>query len=234
MSKRVDAVVGAAIQQSKVLLDAVPRDRETYRVNAERIIAVCKELVTTKPAQEPLTPVIAERGAVLFGKFPAGQSLLNRYGGILRIWRGAYRSIVDLSAPVPTKAATGMVILEEDLAGLDNGGKARMLVVMQMLREQKQENDRLRHLIREQIPAPRQNAAEQLPAPLAPQSLSALRAWLNTVVSSGGGLELDEVGVRISRHARPRQVVIPLEVIEALRALCDGVSEPPALLVTRS
>lgn len=184
--------------------------------------------MTAKPSQEPLTPVVAERGAVLYGKFPAGQSLLNRYGAILRVWRGAYRSIVDLSAPVPAKAANGMAMLEEDLVGLDSGAKARMLVVMQMLREQKQENDRLRHLIREQIPAPRQDAAGPLPALLPSQSLSALRTWLNALASSGGGLELDEVGVRVSRHARPRQVVIPLEVIEALRTLCGGVSQPPS------
>lgn len=222
MRKRVEGVVDAAMERSRELLDALPENRRTHRVNAERIVAVCKELVTTKPPQEPVAPLVAERGAVLYGKFPAAQSLLNRYRDLLRVWREAYTSIVDLTVPIPAKAADSMALLEQDLSGLDSGTKARMAVVIQMLREQKRENDRLRHLIREQIPAPRRDAGDQPPPSLPPQYLSALKAWLDALAAGNSGLEMDKVGVRVSRHARPGRVVIPLEVVEAVRALCEA------------
>ena len=124
-----------------------------------------------------------------------------------------------MSAPKVAKAAKGIAFLDEDLAPLDSGTKHRLVVILQIAREQKLENDRLKHVIREQIPAPRRDQGAS-PASPPPAVLSVLKAWLNTLASGTGPLEMDAPGVRVTRHARPGLVVIPRDVIDALKALC--------------
>ena len=82
MTKKVELVVGAAMERSKTLVGAILEARKGHRTNAQRVIDICKDLVMTKPAQEPLAPRISEIGGIRYGRFPATQSLLNRYGDI--------------------------------------------------------------------------------------------------------------------------------------------------------
>lgn len=234
--KKVDLVVHAAMERSQAVVDAIPNARETHRTNAQRAIDICKELVTTKPAQEPLAPRIAEVGDIRYGRFPSKQSLLNRYSEILRVWRRAYRDIINLSAPKTVKAADSMADLEDDLAPLDSGTRARFHVAMQVAREQKLENDRLKHLIREQIPAPRRDR-DATPAVLhSSATISTVKRWMNSLASGTGPLEMDTSGVRVTRHARPRQVVIPAEVVVALEVLCgvEATNQTPDLPISTS
>lgn len=233
MSRKTQAIVADALEKSKLLTEAIPQGRRAHRTNAERIVQVCKELVCARPVQEPRTPIVTERGLILFhGKFPAEQSLLNRYGALLRIWRDAYRGIVDVSAPKPQGGGNPLAIADEDLAPLDYGTKSRITLMMAVLREQKVENDRLKKLLRDQVPAPSYQGNAPMQPPLPPGARAAIGSWLAEMEAGIGGLEIDELGVRISRRARPSQVIVSGEVLDALRAICSDaksqVSAEPA------
>jgi hypothetical protein len=139
------------------------------------------------------------------------------------------------SAPKTAKTADSMAALEEDLAPLDSGTRARLLVVMQVAQEQKLENDRLKQLIREQIPAPRRDSNATAASPPC-AATSTLKTWINGFQSGTGPLEMDTSGVRLTRHARPRQVVIPADVLVSLVALCgmEAASQMPDLPISAS
>ena len=126
MSKKVDAIVAVALEKSGALTEAIPQNRGAHRTNAERVAMVCKDLVCARPVQEPRTPLVTEMGRIRFGKFPAEQSLLNRYGALLRIWREAYHGIIDVSAPKPPSTGGMLAIADEDLAALDHGTRSRV------------------------------------------------------------------------------------------------------------
>lgn len=220
MSRKTDAIVADALEKSRVLTEAIPQGRGAHRTNADRIVAVCKDLVCARPVQEPRTPLVTETGRIRFGKFPAEQSLLNRYGALLRIWRDAYRGIVDVSAPKPPGGGNALAIADEDLAALDYGTRSRITLMMAVLREQKVENDRLKKLLHDQVPAPGHQGEASIHAPLPSGARAAIGGWLAGMEAGIGGLEIDDLGVRISRRARLNQVIVSPEVLEALRAIC--------------
>ena len=220
MSRKTDAIVADAMEKSKVLTEAIPHGRGAHRTNAERIVAVCKDLVCARPVQEPCTPLVTGTGRIRFGKFPAEQSLLNRYGALLRIWRDAYRGIVDVSAPKPPGGGNALAIADEDLAALDYGTRSRITLMMAVLREQKVENDRLKKLLHDQVPAPGHRGDVPTLAPLPPGARAAIGGWLAEMEAGIGGLDIDDLGIRISRRARPNQLIVSAEVLEALRAIC--------------
>lgn len=220
MSRKTDAIVADALEKSKVLTEAIPQVRGAHRTNAERIVSICKDLVCARPVQEPRTPLVTETGRIRFGKFPAEQSLLNRYGALLRIWRDAYRGIVDVSAPKPPGGGNPLAIADEDLAALDHGTRSRITLMMAVLREQKVENDRLKKLLYDQVPAPGHQGNVPTQAPLSPGARAAIGGWLAEMETGIGGLEIDDFGIRVSRRARPNQVIVSAEVVEALRAIC--------------
>ncbi len=229
MSRKTDAIVADALEKSKVLTEAIPQGRGAHRTNAERIVAVCKDLVCARPVQEPRTPLVTETGRIRFGKFPAEQSLLNRYGALLRIWRDAYRGIVDVSVPKPPGGGNPLAIADEDLAALDHGTKSRITLMMAVLREQKVENDRLKKLLYDQVPAPGHQGEAPIQTPVPPGARAAIGGWLAEVEAGIGGLEVDDLGVRVTRRAKPNQVIVSAEVIEALRAIC-GNNESRAIV----
>jgi hypothetical protein len=181
-------------------------------------------MVRARPAQDPVTPRITEIGAIRYGKFPVEQSLLNRYREFLRIWREAFQKVVSVSAPVPTSKGDMMAIGNEELACLDYGTKARLRLIMAVLREQKLENDRLKELITKQIPAPGR-LIEGRPTAIDPIHAVALRGWLSKIESGTAGLEIKGGGAKITRHARPGLVVIPTDVLDAVKAVCATANQ---------
>ena len=135
MSKKTEAVVAEAMARSKEIFDAIPENKIADRVNSERIIEVCKALVNAKPSVEPRTPAVSERGKILYGKFPAEQSLLNRYGHLLRIWREAFAKLVNASAPTTKDTSQSLFPDDDELAALDHGTRARVMMMRAALRE---------------------------------------------------------------------------------------------------
>ena len=226
MSKKADAIVAAALEKSGALMEAIPQNRRAHRTNAERIIAVCKDLVCARPMQEPRTPLVTETGRIRFGKFPAEQSLLNRHGALLRVWREAYHSIIDVSAPKPPSKGSMLAIADEDLAALDHGTRSRVTLMMAVLREQKVENDRLKKLLHDHVPAPGYQGNAPAQAVLPPGARLAISGWLAEVEAGIGGMEIDDLGVRLTRRTRPNQLIVPAELIDALRAICKGTEIP--------
>jgi len=220
MTRKADAIIAEARQKSTALIDAIPERQERRRATADRIIDVCAQLLSAKPVQEPTAPRVSEEGGVRCPNFPAPQTLLNHYRELLRIWRDAYRKVLDLSAPRPNGRSGALAIADADLAPLDSGTKVRVQLMMAVLREQKLETDRVKKILRDQVPvaggAPTQSAIVA-PAP----ETQALRAWLAVVEGGASSLEVAAgAGVRVTRRARPGQIVMPAEALEAIRAVC--------------
>lgn len=119
-----------------------------------------------------------------------------------------------------------MAIADEDLAALDYGTKSRITLMMAVLREQKVENDRLKKLLHDQVPAPGHQEDVPTQTSLPPGARAAISGWLAEVEAGVGGLEVDDLGVRITRRAKPNQVIVSAEVIEALRAICSDAKSP--------
>lgn len=228
---RIEQIVSEAIERSAALIEILPAGQRTHRTNAERVVLICKEFILTKPAQEPLAPHVSEAGGIRYGKFPATQSLLNRYRELLRIWREAFRKVVDVSAPAPKKHSEGLLeIAAEDLASLDSGTKGRIRIIMAVLREQKLENDRLKKLVREHVPAPGRAVSNGGEAILSAAQAQIVSNWLAKLELGQSGLEVEAAGVRISRRAHPRQVVMPADVLDVLMVLRETCARSPKMM----
>lgn len=225
--KRIESIVADAQEKSAALISALPVGRIKHRKNAERVVAVCGDLVSAKPVREPRTPLVTELGQSRYGDFPSEQSLLNRYAAILRVWREAFRQVVDISAPTPAKGANAWAIAQEDLAPLDHGTKSRIQLLLAVLRETKGENDRLKQLVRGSVPAPGDTSLTSQAADVTrARAIRDVGRWLVSLQNGAGPLEVNAVGVRISRRAMPGQIVISAEVLEALRLLCLAPDQP--------
>lgn len=220
MTRKADAVIAEARDRSTALINAIPNRHEKRRGTAVRVVEVCTGLLSARPVQEPLAPRVSEEGALRFPGFPAPQTLLNHYRGLLRLWRDAYRKLLDLSAPRPKGQGPALAIADADLASLDPGVKVRIQLLMAVLRETKLEADRAKRVLRDHVPV---GGASRPPPGVAVSvpGAQALRAWLASLEAGESGLEVVAgTGVRVTRRARPGQIVIPAEVLEAIRAAC--------------
>ncbi|HEY8064563.1 MAG TPA: hypothetical protein VIF40_07520 [Methylosinus sp.] len=221
MNKKVDNIVREAEARSRDLIGEIDESRGAHRANAELVVAVCKELLTARPVQEPSAIRVAEAGAVRYPSFPAKQSLKNRYRDLLRIWRGAYEAIVSVTAPKALKVSDE--VFGSTLEHLDSSSKALVQTLRQTLEELRSDNNRLKSIILKEIPAPRREdemVAAATPALLPLQSSSVLKKWMDGLSSDDGPLKLESAGVRVTRIGLPGRVVIPPEVVEVLKSLC--------------
>ena len=187
MNKKLSAIVDDAMARSAMLIQAIPASKVLQRANSERIAGLCKELVSTRPACDPVTPRVCELGDARYPRFPKSQTLLNAYGPLLRVWREAFQKLVSASAPMPVKGGNGLALSEADLNGLDFGTKARVVQALAALRESKLENDRLKTIIRESIPAPGHAPAAPATPQVAIGDMRAIQGWLSSLDSGGGG-----------------------------------------------
>ena len=219
MNKKLSAIVDDAMARSTLLIEAIPASKVLQRANSERIAGLCKELVSTRPACDPVTPRVCELGEARYSRFPKPQTLLNAYGPLLRIWREAFQKLVSASAPMPVKGGNGLALSEADLNGLDFGTKARVVQALAALRESKLENDRLKSIIRESIPAPGHAPAAPAMPQVAIGDMRAIQGWLSSLDSGGGGLEVAPVGLRVSIKSRPGTVVMSQDILAALRKI---------------
>ncbi|WP_052954772.1 hypothetical protein [Microvirga vignae] len=152
--KRAHQILANAKEASQKIIDDLPIHKKVQRLNAERIVAACESLITARPIQEPTSTAVEEVGKLRYPKFPATQSLLNRYAGILRIWRTAFHNIVDLTSPVPKRDSGELFIEPQSLQGLDAGTRAQIELMMALLNEANRDRNRLRQIVRQKIPAP--------------------------------------------------------------------------------
>lgn len=215
------SVVEEAETRSAAWIEAIAAGRVRHRSNAGRIVLVCKDLLAARPVRNPLSPVVAEVGKLRYPDFPADQSLLNRYGPLLSIWRDAFRQIIDVSAPAPPKLGDRWSLDEADIQALDHGTRGRVQLMLAANRELVIENRRLRHLIGQDVPAP---SGSSLPREYGgPERIRAVRTvkdWLEGLSSPAGSLEEVPAGLKLSRRASPGQLVVGSEMLEAVRVLC--------------
>jgi hypothetical protein len=212
-NKKSVSIVEDAEKASLKLLDQVSISRIAYRKNAEHLIALCRELVTARPIQEPVAPRVAEIGQIRYPKFPASQSLLNRYGSFLRIWRKAFYEIASVTAPKQRHLAEKPMIDEEDLARMPAGTRANVELLIVLINEQVRENNRLKEIVkRGNTPAGvlGKGASGQ------PIRVEPLARWLKELGGRNHYLTVDDLGVRISRSARSNVLIMEAEVFNIL------------------
>jgi len=236
MNRKLAAIVDDATARSTMLIQAIPVSNVLKRANSERIAELCKELVSARPACDPVTPRVCELGEARYTRFRKPQTLLNAYGPLLKIWREAFQKLVSASAPMPVKGGNGLALSEADLRSLDFGTKARVVEALAALKESKLENDRLKTIIREGIPAPGHAPMVPTEPPIATADMRAIQGWLSSLESSASGLDVAAVGLRFSRNSRPGTIVMPADVLAALRkiggvALGGGGNAMQALLI---
>jgi hypothetical protein len=214
--KRSAGILVEAERASANVLNGIPIARTVHRVNTERVIVLCRELVTARPIQEPLAPRVAEIGKIRYPKFPAAQSLLNRYSLILRIWRKAFYDIASVTAVKPRASGELPMMVEAAVAGLDSGGRANVELLIVYLKEVLRENNRLKE-ISKQSNLPRGASGKGTsghPVPLDP-----LVRWLKKLDGRNSYLVVDDLGVRISRNARANSLIMEAEVLNTLLEL---------------
>jgi hypothetical protein len=221
MRLKLIAVIEDAMAKSTALIDAVPVNRSTYRAHAENITSICRDLLSQRPACDPSTPRICELGQVRYAGFPAQQSLLNRYAPLLRIWREAFQRMVRATASLPTNKDGGRGLDDADFAGLDAGTRGQIGIFIAVLRETKVENDRLKKLIRDSVPAPGRTPEIGVESRVDQTQVVMVREWLTALETGSLGLFVDDSGVRVNRTVAPRHVVMTLRVLAALKSLCS-------------
>jgi hypothetical protein len=216
MSRREQEIIAHAEKASARLVDMIPMFRTVHKTNAERVVSLCREFVTSKPIREPTSPALEEVGKIRYPKFPAQQSLLNRYRELLRIWRKAFYDLVSVTAPVPRREGEAFIDAVS-LQSLDAGTRAQIGILEALLKEQKRENDRLRKLLRQTLPVP-------VPASYTVSSpnheLAPVKQWLRELGHPDSYLEVDDAGARLSRNARPRVLIMDADVLSCLSRLC--------------
>jgi hypothetical protein len=215
--KIAQQILANAKEASQKIIDDLPMHKKVQRQNAERIVAACESLITARPIQEPTSTAVEEVGKLRYLKFPATQSLLNRYAGILRIWRTAFHDIVDLTSPVRKRDSGELFIEPQSLQGVDAGTRAQIELILALLNEASKKVNRQQQIIRQKIPAPDVSAdASSDPR----QDLAPLKQWLNDLKRINGYLEVDAAGVRITPHARPRVIIMSKDVLDSISRIC--------------
>lgn len=219
MTKRTDGIVAEALAKSKALVAGIPENRPTHRAQAERIVAVCEALVRARPAVDPRTPNVSDRGKTLYADFPAPQSLLNRHGHLLRIWRDAYNKLIAASAPRAVDSGDPWTVQDDEMAALDHGTRAKITIMAAAIREMRRQLNMANRIIEERLPAPEHGDDPRDASVLTPAAHRILQAWLKSIPGADGKLALDIEGVRTSSKARPGTIVIPISVLQVIRSV---------------
>jgi hypothetical protein len=116
-----------------------------------------------------------------------------------------------------------MSISAADLAPLDHGTRGRITLIMAVLREHKVENDRLKRLVRDHVPALGGPNTAPVNALLPAESQRKIKLWLTFLTDGSAGLEVNGSGVQITRRSRPGQVIVTPEVLQALQEICSVI-----------
>lgn len=215
MRNKIDAEIRAAVETCEAFLSSLPAHRSKYRLNCIRIIEICRELVSARPAQEPSSTRVAESGGIRYGQFPRHQTILNYYSDFLRVWHNTYDRIVDIAAPRLKKGASTLDFSKAELSDLDSGTSGRIQLMQQMLRESRAEINALLHIIRESVPVT-EGSMPDLDSPLYRQHRDSLASWLNGLSDERRGLILSDVGIKSTSHLWPGRIVASPEFVEAI------------------
>ncbi len=223
-SRREREIMERAEEDSTRLIDRIPLVRTRHRANAELIVSLCREFVTSKPIREPTSRALAEVGKIRYSKFPAPQSLLNRYRELLRIWKTAFGAMISVTAPAPKREGEAFVEAAS-LQTLDAGTRAQIDLLEALFKQQKIEIDRLRKLVRQTLPVP---IPASDPVQSSSYDLTPVKQWLKEVRHQDHYLEVDKAGVRLAQTARPRMLIMSADVLRCLSGLCGEPIDPGA------
>ncbi len=219
---RTSNIVGRADEATRELVEAAPAVRIAWRAKAGVVADICRELISTTPAQEPTSILVSQLGRSRHIAFPASQTLLNGYGSLLRIWRTAYFEVISSAAPRPAPGRPGPWLSDEEMGTLDAGARARVTLLIAMLKEAKTESDRLRKLVLDNVPIAATSPMANVEASAEPASAvdaAPLRAWLADNEDGRAYLNLETSGLVAGRRTRPGLVIMSTEVLDVIRGL---------------
>lgn len=218
MQRKIDIEIAAASKHSESWINSIPESLVKRRRNADRISAICQELVNARPTQDPTSSRVAEAGGVRYGDFPKPQTLLNSYRPLLKIWRDAYQRVLDISAPIPRLPGEAPEIDDRDMIEIDSGLRARINLLVQLNKEQLATINRLKNIISESVPAPRPGT-ESIAVDDWSLEKAILSRWLSDLEIGNGALIATDLGIKLTQRAHPHSLVASDEVLEALRVM---------------
>ncbi|MBB3148225.1 hypothetical protein FHS21_004668 [Phyllobacterium trifolii] len=217
-------LVEAARVRSKDLVAKTDPSQTLRRDNLDKIAHICATLVGAQPPIDPVAELVSEKGILLHGtKFPKRSTLLNDkegYATLLRIWRGSFDEIMTLLSRNLSQQSS---VQKKTLDQSDPSEVSEIEFYRTVIRRQKSEMDKLRHIISQNIPAPTLNLdITHHPAESEKRDvvdLQLLRDWVLQVERGEFGVEFVETGLQIGDQGRPRMIVMEYDVMELLRSL---------------
>jgi len=218
MASRISAILDAAAKRSGLFIDSLGPDRTKYRRNCVNIGATCKQLLALRPPREPTSRTVSEEGSIKFSGFPKRQTLDNAYASYLAIWREAFDELCDIGATKTNLDPENINFTRSDLASLDEGTRHRIQLLVALFREATNRNNDLQKVIHRNVTLDERGQPKLVAhAPAVdPEIKSEVTLWLGQLQNGTSPLDLEDLGVRLSRRARPGMLIIPRAVIDAL------------------
>jgi hypothetical protein len=212
MVSRKGAIVNAADNEARVVIEAKNDITEDLRATMVSVSEICRELVSRSPPIKPTAVEVSERGRIKVNPdFPALQTLYNLHRDVLRVWRKAYRNIVNIDAPEPA--------VFEDLRRLDTeslDANVRALVEMALVRIQEKENQlNMLKAIMAQNPAPSDFLSEKFD-----KTIRQFSDWLRSMASNKA-FEIDDIALKVTRYSPPGTPIMRVELFNELMMLID-------------
>jgi hypothetical protein len=206
-SRQIDDAVATARQEFEELFRLIPDLNSGHKKNALRVAELCELFIRS---ERPLNiKTIAEEGRIRFGRFPAEQSISNRYAGYIKPFRAAFEHLMDVRELTSRRVPSTSV---------DPDTPASTDLYRKLWRDQKIENDKLRDIIRQKVPIDRP-IDERGNAALLPSEIELLGKWLRSLNRNEGPFEMQEIGLVVNRRAFVGKVIVPAEVYKCLQQL---------------
>lgn len=226
MASRPSLIIAAASSRTRLHIEPLEGKGPKFHANCRNIAALCEKLLSLRPPRNPTSFAVAEEGGIQFQDFPGKSRLDNAYSALLNIWREAYLELIDPGTLVSKLDPEEVGFKASELATLDAGTRKRVELLVAAFRETVKRCNGLARLIRERMPyedpgavggegPPRLTAPKVLP----PDLEAELRSWIGRLNNGSPELDLDELGVRVSRRSRPGNVVMSRRLVDAFRAL---------------
>lgn len=211
MVSRIRQLIIAAEQHSAAIVESLPGG-STARASADGVNTICRSLVARKTPMRPTAGVVAEEGRKLNPTFPSERTIYNSYHQILRIWRLAYRDVMNIEYGPPL-AAADVANIDTSLMEASVGNIVDRLKII--IFELTQRNNVLKQI----IDSKSQNSISPSSSDVA-EIMQRFGTWLRELADNKA-FELDELALKVTRRTPVGTRIIDARLLETLLAFAD-------------
>lgn len=204
---RTGRIILAAEKRVAEILDAMPTEKA--RRSAEGVNAICIALVKRRTPMMPTALVVSEEGRNQSPRFPAHQTIYNKYSKILKVWRDAYYDVVNIDGEAPL---SGDDIQRIDTTKMEVGTANIVDRLKAIVFEVNQRNNVLKQIIDNLTPA----HAGVSPIILEHEEIiGKLGKWIRQLADNKA-FQLDEFALKVTRRTPPSTRIIDAELLDEL------------------